>query len=90
LNNALKHAQARNIQIIIRCLPRRLDLEVHDDGKGFDPKNTPVNHFGVNIMNDRAMILAGHLDVASAPGKGTVITLQFLPQKSRQSARETH
>jgi hypothetical protein len=33
-------------------------------------------------MNDRAMILAGRLEVESAPGQGTVITLQFPATKS--------
>ncbi len=91
LSNIERHAQASSATVSVTVDAfQAVTVCIADDGKGFDPKNTPVNHFGVNIMNDRAMILAGHLDVASAPGKGTVITLQFLPQKSRQSARETH
>ncbi len=39
-------------------------------------------------MNDRAMILAGRLDIESTPGEGTRIRLQFLPQKVRHAVPE--
>ena len=73
LNNALKHAQARNIQIIIRCLPRRLDLEVHDDGKGFDPDKPHTGGLGLQNMHDRAHLLGGELSILTAPGKGSKV-----------------
>jgi nitrate/nitrite-specific signal transduction histidine kinase len=63
-------------------------VRIVDDGKGFDQTKTPTGHFGVNIMHDRAQILDGRLEVESAPGAGTIVTLQFLPLKVRQAAPE--
>jgi two-component system nitrate/nitrite sensor histidine kinase NarX len=90
LSNIERHAQASSARVSVTMDAfQAVTVRVEDDGRGFDPQHTPTNHFGVNIMNDRAMILAGRLEVRSAPGQGTVITLQFLPQRARQPLRET-
>jgi|JI10StandDraft_1071094.scaffolds.fasta_scaffold13831_3 two-component system nitrate/nitrite sensor histidine kinase NarX len=90
LSNIERHAAATSAKVSVSVDEfKAVTVRVEDDGVGFDPKQTPVNHFGVNIMSDRAMILAGRLEIESAPGRGTVITLQFLPQKVRQSVHET-
>jgi two-component system nitrate/nitrite sensor histidine kinase NarX len=90
LSNIERHAQASSARVSVTMDAfQAVTVRVEDDGRGFDPQHTPTNHFGVNIMNDRAMILAGRLEVQSAPGQGTVITLQFLPQRARQPLRET-
>lgn len=89
LSNIERHAGAShvNVSVTVDAL-HAVTVRIEDDGKGFDPRNRPANHFGVNIMNDRAMILDGRLDIDSAPGKGTFVTLQFLPQMVRQSLTE--
>ena len=76
-----------NVSVTVDAL-HAVTVRIEDDGKGFDPQNRPANHFGVNIMNDRAMILDGRLDIRSVPGQGTVVTLQFLPQMVRQTFLE--
>ena len=73
LNNALKHAQARNIQIIVRCFPRHLYLEIQDDGRGFDPDNPHSGGLGLHNMSERAHLLGGELTILGAPGKGSKV-----------------
>ena len=89
MSNIERHAKASSAKVSVSVDAfQTVTVGVEDNGKGFDPQHTPANHFGVNIMNDRAMILAGRLEVESAPGQGTVITLLFLPQKARRSTHE--
>jgi two-component system nitrate/nitrite sensor histidine kinase NarX len=85
--NIEHHAQASEACVSIRVDETHVvTVNIIDNGKGFDPGRTPANHFGVSIMHDRAHILDGRLDVASAPGAGATVTLVFLPQKYRQTA----
>lgn len=87
LSNIEHHAQARQASVDISVAAEHaVTVRIRDNGKGFDPTHTPVNHFGVSIMNDRALILEGRLEVDTAPGAGTAVILTFLPQKYRQSS----
>lgn len=86
LSNIERHAQAGSASVHIEvAASHHVCIRVADDGRGFDPAATPANHFGTTIMRDRAHILEGELGVSSTPGAGTTITLNFLPQKYRQS-----
>jgi len=83
--NIEHHAEARQAGVNIAVdAEHAVTVRIADNGKGFDPTRTPANHFGVSIMHDRAQILDGRLEVDTAPGAGTVVTLTFLPQKYRQ------
>jgi len=73
LNNALKHAQARNTKIIIRCSPECIELEVIDDGVGFDPNKPRAGGMGLRNMLERAALLHGNLEILSTPGKGSCV-----------------
>jgi PAS domain S-box-containing protein len=72
LNNSLKHAQAHNIKVVIRCAEKELKVEVEDDGTGFDT-NQARGGFGMRTMRERAEILGGALSVQSSPGHGTSV-----------------
>jgi signal transduction histidine kinase len=71
LNNALKHAQAHKIQIVIHVSPQEMELEVVDDGRGFAPDHILVGGMGLENMSARAQLLGGELTVESEPTKGT-------------------
>jgi PAS domain S-box-containing protein len=71
LNNALKHAQAHNMQINIRCSSKRLELEIIDDGIGFDADKPRLGGLGLQNMRDRASLLGGQLTIHSARKKGS-------------------
>jgi signal transduction histidine kinase len=72
LTNALKHAQAQNIEIALRFKPEQVELSINDDGCGFDPKALSVNgHFGLRGVEERARILNAKLKLDSTSGRGT-------------------
>ena len=50
---------------------------VFDDGVGFDPAIQRTDHYGIQIMSDRAETLGGQLFVDSTPGGGCSVTLVF-------------
>jgi PAS domain S-box-containing protein len=71
LNNALKHAQAHKMQILIHATPQRLEMEVVDDGRGFVPGHTLSGGMGLENMRVRARLLGGELTIESELLKGT-------------------
>jgi len=83
LTNTLKHAGARHATVRIGATKGTLDVEVCDDGCGFDPST--VRAGGLRGLRDRAEALGGRLHVQARPGDGTRIRLQ-LPARSRELA----
>ena len=73
LNNALKHAQAHNMKIILRTSPLHIELEICDDGIGFDLQRARAGGMGLQNMRERANLLHGTLEILSTPGKGTCV-----------------
>jgi len=73
LHNALRHAGAGRITVALSRSPRRVILEVADDGNGFAP-GAPEG-LGFASMRGRAEAAGGTLTIRSAPGAGTTIRL---------------
>jgi signal transduction histidine kinase len=76
LNNALKHADAREILVLLNFDGASLHLEVRDDGVGFDPQSTVMSGLGLPTMQERAAALGGSLNIESAVGEGTCISVE--------------
>ncbi len=76
LNNALKYAGANHIRIHFTEHGKAWQLEITDDGIGFDTSRLSTGN-GLKNMEKRAKEIAGHLHIASKTGKGTSITLLF-------------
>lgn len=77
INNALKHGKATSIKIHLAYEPQALTLQVADNGLGFDTQSIPGSKgLGLHNMHVRAKML-GSLDIQSAPGSGTTITLKI-------------
>jgi signal transduction histidine kinase len=74
LNNALKHAQCSTVTVTLR-LGEQIELEVTDDGDGFDIDVLDGAGIGLSSMRERAETLGGALNIHSAPGKGTTINV---------------
>jgi signal transduction histidine kinase/ligand-binding sensor domain-containing protein len=76
INNAMRHAEARNILINLRFDARRVQLSVRDDGHGFDYRgstNGDAKHFGLLGMQERSVRLGGTLAIDSRTGEGTEV-----------------
>ncbi|MET9018899.1 GAF domain-containing sensor histidine kinase [Actinopolymorpha sp. NPDC004070] len=73
LQNAAKHANAKNVLVRLDASPTALTLEVADDGVGFDPGASYPGHLGLRSMRERIAELGGTLEIHSAPGEGTRI-----------------
>ena len=84
LTNVAKHAHAGHVWVYLRVDDDRVDMQVHDDGIGFDA--TRVNglvtdgHFGLAGMRERVEIAGGIHRLLSAPGDGTTIRVR-LPRR---------
>ncbi len=76
LNNSLKHAQARSVQIVIRSHPMYMELEIKDDGRGFDTTKSRAGGYGLRNMRERAELLGGAVTFTSSPQNGTRVLLR--------------
>jgi signal transduction histidine kinase len=73
LTNVGKYAEARQIEITLRAYGNTVEVEIRDDGKGFDPAAQRPSTHGLAGMRHRVEAAGGRLTVASQPGKGTRI-----------------
>jgi signal transduction histidine kinase len=82
LSNVARHAGATNCWVRLASEPDRLRLEVHDDGRGFDPsRRGEGGHHGLANMRSRGESLGGTFEVDSAPDRGTriIVLLRMRP-----------
>jgi signal transduction histidine kinase len=72
LTNAMKHAGAARVQVLVALREAQLLALVEDDGRGFDPEAPPGGDaLGLIGVRERLALVGGTLQVESAPGKGT-------------------
>ena len=77
VTNAIKHAQAHEVDVELAFEPDRVELRVRDDGCGFDAStiDAGTGHFGVVGMRERAEQLGGRLRLETAPDQGTEVAV---------------
>ena len=86
LNNAVKHARAQRISVRLHSTPDgEAAIDIDDDGIGLPAETDRENHFGLNIMRERAAQMGGVLSFHSQPGRGLRVQLRFLPTAHRRS-----
>jgi len=74
MSNARRHAHASSITVSLAERDDVLELDVRDDGDGFDlAAAAESGRFGLKTMAERARALGGSLDVRSVPGEGTTV-----------------
>ncbi|KAB2926630.1 MAG: HAMP domain-containing protein [Dechloromonas sp.] len=87
LSNIRKHARASHVQLTVRREPGATEIEVRDDGIGFDTENEPNvrsdRHVGLKIMRERAHRIGGELRIVSHIGEGSRLLLS-LPKEPRE------
>jgi len=80
-NNAIKHANAKCIEIDIKYDENHINITIKDDGKGFDTNEIKeritqdYTGCGLSIMKERVYLLSGTLDIQSKINKGTIINI---------------
>lgn len=90
LTNIVKHAEAKNIEIVLQYKQGKIFLKIKDDGKGFSPKEhakSNTKNLGLSVMRERAKLAGGILQMKSAPGSGTQIRLS-VPVKEKQHGQK--
>jgi signal transduction histidine kinase len=71
LRNIVKHAKAEHVKVILGQADGFLNLEVIDDGVGFDPDNaTKEGHLGLRLVQETVADVGGRLTITSSPGNG--------------------
>ena len=71
VNNAVRHANPRTIQVSVRKEGQKVEVTVRDDGAGFDTR--VMRGLGLLGMEERVRRLGGRLQINSEPGQGTLI-----------------
>jgi signal transduction histidine kinase len=79
VRNAIRHAHATQIKVIATTTADRLEIEIRDDGNGFEPADVAADvagdHFGIRSMRGRARGADGTLSIQSQRGGPTSVRL---------------
>lgn len=75
LNNCIKYSRSKNITVTLNYEVSIFSLYIADDGIGFDT-NTRTG-IGLKSMQNRAALIGGRFNLQSAPGNGTIITIEL-------------
>lgn len=73
LTNVAKHSHAAKASVVIKRRGNKISLIVEDNGRGIDLATQKRTGLGLKGMRERADLLGGHVEIESAPGKGTTI-----------------
>jgi signal transduction histidine kinase len=74
LANVRKHAEASKVRVCLRLDDERVEVSVHDDGRGF---RDAEGGFGLDGMRRRAREAGGRCTVTSEPGEGTAVVVEL-------------
>jgi PAS domain S-box-containing protein len=93
LNNTMKYAQARHVDVLLERRDNQVVLIVEDDGVGFNPEKEASadgdKGMGLIGMRERAALVGGNLQIESKPKGGTTIfarmPVQFLEEEAREA-----
>ena len=76
LNNIAKHARATHVRFHLIPIAHGLRIEIQDNGSGFDASFSFSGH-GLGNLRERAAAMHGTMQLVSAPGQGTCVTLDL-------------
>jgi len=82
VNNAIKHGRAKNIGIDLTCDSDKSVLMVKSDGLDFPGMQVKSKGMGLQIMDHRAEMIGGSLDIRKAVEGGTIVTCEFPNKKT--------
>ncbi len=92
VNNAIKHAKARNIMVTLTETDESVSVTISDDGAGFDVDEVLNNYetrgsLGMINLRERAEAVGGDFSIKSEPGKGTIIVVDITKEESEKERR---
>jgi len=85
LQNAAKHSHASHVRLRLSERSGGLEIQIEDDGVGFDPA-TQRRGSGLQNISDRIEAVGGSLEIRSAPGEGTSL-VGWLPVRYEEALR---
>ncbi|MEC0271739.1 MULTISPECIES: sensor histidine kinase [Peribacillus] len=77
VQNSLKHADPKQVQVKLSISKEMVTVVVKDDGKGFDSSIQKEGSFGLVGMRERVELLEGEMTIDSQPGAGTLVFIQI-------------
>ena len=78
VNNALKHAGAKQIIVQLTTGPSKINITVEDDGKGYDTKTAAAKKgAGLDNIHYRVQYFNGTIDTITSPGNGTSVNIEL-------------
>ena len=81
LLNVARHAEAGRTWLELEGAGDRVDLEIGDDGVGFEPVTGATlvrqGHFGLVAMQERVEMAGGRFQLDTRPGAGVVLRAEF-------------
>jgi signal transduction histidine kinase len=90
INNIVKHSEATEASLTMRCEADCIRLTVADNGKGFRPQaavsSSHKDGFGLVSMAERIRLLNGAWEIHSVPGQGTTIEVRLKASNSDETA----
>jgi two-component system, NarL family, sensor histidine kinase UhpB len=101
VSNSIKHGKATHVSVLLARRADELILRIKNDGVPFPVDRGPSNRLGLRIMNYRAHLIGGSLDIQPNGNSGTLVScvlrcvngqkntrLNFSPVHTRQTASE--
>jgi signal transduction histidine kinase len=96
LNNVVKHSRASQVELHLRCASvltesvrgQRVEIQIHDNGRGFDPNSVSGEHLGLGIMRERAQAISAELTIESQPGAGTLVSVVWQPETGSRTLED--
>ncbi|WKN50516.1 sensor histidine kinase [Nocardioides sp. Arc9.136] len=80
VRNAIRHSRATTIAVTVGSPDGKLQLEVVDDGVGFDPAVSDPDRYGLKGLRSLVKDIGGEIEVLSAPGEGTTVRMEVAQQ----------
>lgn len=77
LINALRHAQASRVDVVVHSDAHRMVVTITDDGVGLPPDWSRPGHFGLRGLAERIAHLGGELKVANRDSRGVSLTAEI-------------